>query len=75
MFPADMRALGVGMAHSFANSLCAGTAPLIYMWAKQGDATPAFIGYVTALSAITFLTILFGMAKRTTSHLDAPTAS
>ncbi len=61
------------MAHGFANSLFGGTAPLIYVWAKQGDAIPAFIGYVTALSAVTFLTILFGLTTRTASHLDAPT--
>lgn len=73
LFPTDVRALGVGMAHGFANSLFGGTAPLIYVWAKQGDAIPAFIGYVTALSAVTFLTILFGLTTRTASHLDAPT--
>lgn len=73
LFPTDVRALGVGMAHGFANSLFGGTAPLIYVWAKQGDAIPAFIGYVTALSAVTLLTILFGLTTRTASHLDAPT--
>ena len=46
-FPAEVRALGVGLGYALANSMFGGTAPLIYQAAKAGDNVTGFIIYVT----------------------------
>ncbi|MBU4464751.1 MAG: MFS transporter [Actinobacteria bacterium] len=57
VFPAHIRALGVGFGYAVANSLFGGTAPLIYHATSAREGAPhvsiGFITYMTALVAVT----------------------
>ena len=51
LFPASVRALGVGLPYAIAVSLFGGTAPLIALWFKNQGHESWFYWYVTALIA------------------------
>lgn len=70
LFPAHIRALGVGMGYGLANSVFGGTAPLIYVAAKQAGRVPWFIAYVTVLSFISLLVYVFALRNKDATHLD-----
>jgi len=70
LFPARVRALGVGLSYGLANSLFAGTAPMLYEIAKTNDAVPVFVIYVTMCVIITLITILVVMSDKRASALD-----
>jgi hypothetical protein len=50
LFPAEIRALGVGLGCALANSVFGGTAPLLYQ-ASKPDHVTLFIVYVTVVLA------------------------
>lgn len=69
VFPAHIRALGVGFGYAVANSLFGGTAPLIYHATTVHDRA-GFIAYMTALIAVTLCAALW-MRGGAATALDA----
>lgn len=69
VFPAHIRALGVGFGYAVANSLFGGTAPLIYH-ATAGGGGVGFIVYLTVLLGVT-LGAALAMRGGVASSLDA----
>ncbi|KAA0116935.1 MFS transporter [Mycolicibacterium sp. P9-22] len=70
LFPAHVRALGVGVGYALANSMFGGTAPLIYQAMKARDQVPLFIGYVTVCIAISLVVYLFFLKNKSDTYLD-----
>ncbi len=70
MFPAEIRALGVGLGYAVANSIFGGTAPLIYQAAKQGGNQLWFIVYVTVVIAVSLVVYAFVLKNRAVTALD-----
>lgn len=52
LFPAGVRALGVGLPYGIANALFGGTAEYIALWLKSHHVEPYYFWYVTAFSAV-----------------------
>ena len=52
LFPAEVRALGVGLSYAIANALFGGTAEYVALWFKSEGHENWFPWYVTALLAI-----------------------
>ncbi|MGE2731781.1 MFS transporter [Mycolicibacterium vaccae] len=70
LFPAHVRALGVGLGYALANSIFGGTAPLIYQAAKEQDHVPLFIGYVTVCIAVSLVVYVFFLRNKSDTYLD-----
>ena len=69
-FPAEVRALGVGIGYALANSMFGGTAPLIYQASKAADNVTAFIVYVTVIIAVSLVVYVFFLKNRAVTALD-----
>ena len=63
LFPAEIRALGVGLGYALANSAFGGTAPLLYQAAKPDHIT-LFIVYVTVIIGVSLLVYIFGVEEQ-----------
>ncbi|KUH99865.1 alpha-ketoglutarate transporter [Mycobacterium sp. IS-3022] len=70
LFPARVRALGVGVGYALANSMFGGTAPMIYQALKERDQVPLFIGYVTVCIAVSLVVYLFFLKNKSETFLD-----
>ncbi|KBP85523.1 hypothetical protein V978_03794 [Mycobacterium tuberculosis TB_RSA68] len=70
LFPAHVRALGVGVGYALANSVFGGTAPLIYQALKERDQVPMFIAYVTACIAVSLIVYVFFIKNKADTYLD-----
>ncbi|GAY14427.1 MFS transporter [Mycobacterium sp. shizuoka-1] len=70
LFPAQVRALGVGVGYALANSIFGGTAPLIYQAAKEHGQVPLFIGYVTVCIAVSLVVYVFFLHNKADTYLD-----
>ena len=70
LFPAHVRALGVGLGYAMANSIFGGTAPMIYQAMKARDQVPLFIGYVTVCIAVSLVVYVFFLKNKAETHLD-----
>jgi MHS family alpha-ketoglutarate permease-like MFS transporter len=70
LFPAHVRALGVGVGYALANSIFGGTAPLIYQAMKARDQVPLFIAYVTVCIAISLVVYIFFLKNKSETYLD-----
>ena len=70
LFPAHVRALGVGVGYALANSIFGGTAPLIYQALKARGDVPLFIVYVTVCIAVSLLVYLFFLKNKSDTYLD-----
>ncbi len=70
LFPAHVRALGVGLGYALANSMFGGTAPMIYQALKARDQVPLFIGYVTVCIVVSLVVYLFFLRNKATTFLD-----
>ena len=70
LFPAHVRALGVGVGYALANSIFGGTAPLIYQALKARGDVPLFIAYVTVCIAVSLLVYLFFLKNKSDTYLD-----
>ncbi|WP_116115485.1 MFS transporter [Austwickia chelonae] len=70
LFPAHVRALGVGLGYGLANSLVGGTAPMIYQAMKSAQMVPVFIAYVTACIGVSLLVYIFCLKNKAQTHLD-----
>ena len=55
LFPANVRALGVGLPYAIAASLFGGTAPFIALWFKDQKHEDWFYWYVSALCCVSLL--------------------
>lgn len=71
LFPAHVRALGLGLGYALANSMFGGTAPVIYEAAKTRDALDAFGIYVTVAIGVSLIVYVFVLKNRAPTFLDA----
>lgn len=58
MFPAHVRALGVGLSYAIANAIFGGSAEYVALWLKQAGSESMFYWYVTLMCAIAGLVSL-----------------
>ena len=70
LFPASVRALGVGLPYALAVSIFGGTAPYIALWFKSHGVETAFYWYVTALIFGSFLVYALMADTKLTSRID-----
>jgi MHS family alpha-ketoglutarate permease-like MFS transporter len=71
LFPAKIRALGVGLGYAIANSLFGGTIPLIGEYMNKHGMQTGFILYVTGCIAVSLITYVFFLPKnRSATALD-----
>lgn len=70
LFPARVRALGVGVGYALANSIFGGTAPLIYQAMKEQGHVPLFIAYVTVCIAVSLFAYIFFLKNKSETFLD-----
>jgi len=70
LFPASIRALGVGLGYAIANSLFGGTVPLIGAALQKADRIDLFFTYVTVAIGISLLVYIFALKNKKTTHLD-----
>ena len=64
LFPADIRALGVGLGYALANSVFGGTAPVLFQASKSADHVTWFIVYVTVVIGVSLLVYIFGLKNK-----------
>ncbi len=55
LFPAEVRALGVGFSYAIANAIFGGTAEYVALWFKKHGAESGFFWYVTVMMVIVFI--------------------
>ncbi|PSC03071.1 alpha-ketoglutarate permease [Alsobacter soli] len=70
LFPAEVRALGVGLAYAIGNALFGGTAEYVALWFKQAGMESDFYWYVTALMVVGFLVSLVMPDSRENGYLQ-----
>jgi MHS family alpha-ketoglutarate permease-like MFS transporter len=70
LFPADIRALGVGLSYALANALFGGTAEFVALWFKDQGMESTFFWYVTVMLAIAFLASLIMPNPKVHGYLD-----
>ncbi|WP_374587347.1 MFS transporter [Ideonella dechloratans] len=71
LFPAAIRATGVGVPYAFAVSVFGGTAEYIALWFKQGGHESGFYWYASAVIGCTLLVNLLMRDTKKTSQIDA----
>ena len=69
LFPAHVRALGVGLAHSVATAIFGGTAEYVALALKQAGHEGWFGWYVAAVCGVSFVTALTMREPRRYGHL------
>jgi MFS family permease len=69
LFPAHVRALGVGLAHSVATAIFGGTAEYVALALKQAGHEGWFGWYVASVCAVSFVTALTMREPRRYGHL------
>ena len=72
LFPAGMRALGVGFPYAVAVSLFGGTAEYVALWFKQAGHEEWFYAYVTACALASL--VVYWLMPETRTRLDEDTA-
>jgi MHS family alpha-ketoglutarate permease-like MFS transporter len=55
LFPAEVRALGVGFSYAIANAIFGGTAEYVALWFKKAGFESGFFWYVTIMMVIVFI--------------------
>lgn len=70
LFPAEVRALGVGLPYALTVAIFGGSAEYIALWLKDLGHEPYFYWYVTACIAISLTVYLFMKDTRNTSRLN-----
>jgi MHS family alpha-ketoglutarate permease-like MFS transporter len=70
LFPAEIRALGVGFPYAVAVSIFGGTAEYIALWFKQEGHASWFFWYVTGCIAISLVIYLFMQDTRKHSKME-----
>lgn len=70
LFPARIRALGVGLPYALTVSIFGGTAEYVALWCKQIGHEPWFYGYVTACVAVSLVVYVTMRETRESSEID-----
>lgn len=70
LFPAAIRATGVGVPYAFAVSMFGGTSEYVALWFKQAGMESTFYWYATAVIACTLLVCWFMRDTKATSKID-----
>ena len=70
LFPAKIRALGIGLAHAIASAIFGGTAEWVALALKQQGHEHWFGWYVASICAVSFLTALALREPRRLGHLS-----
>jgi MHS family alpha-ketoglutarate permease-like MFS transporter len=71
LFPASVRALGVGLGYAVANSLFGGTVPFIGEWLSSAGHKDWLFTYVTVTIVISLVVYIFFLpSKQNETHLD-----
>ena len=70
MFPAQVRALGVGVGYAISNAIFGGSAEYVALQLKDWKVESAFFWYVTAMMAIVFLVSMRLPKKASYLHTD-----
>ncbi|MFC4624309.1 MFS family transporter [Daeguia caeni] len=70
LFPAEVRAMGVGFSYAIANALFGGTAEYVALWFKQAGMESGFFWYVTAMMAFVFVVGLIMPDSRKDGYLQ-----
>lgn len=71
LFPAAIRATGVGVPYAFAVSVFGGSAEYIALWFKQADNESGFYWYASAVIGCTLLVYFFMRDTKQYSQIDA----
>jgi len=70
MFPAEVRALGVGFAYAIGNAVFGGTAEYAALWFKSVGEESWFFWYVTAMMGVAFVSALLMPDARRHGYLQ-----
>ena len=70
LFPAEVRALGVGLPYAIANAMFGGTAEFVALWFKDVGMETTFFWYVTIMLAIAFVASLIMPNPKVHGYLD-----
>jgi MHS family alpha-ketoglutarate permease-like MFS transporter len=70
LFPAEIRALGVGLPYAVTVALFGGSAEYVALWFKNGGYESAFYWYITALIFVSLVVYVTMRDTRDTSELD-----
>ena len=70
LFPASIRALGVGLGYAIANSPFGGTVPLIGAALQKAGRVDLFFTYVSVAIAISLMVYIFALKNKKTTHLN-----
>jgi len=70
LYPATVRALGVGLPYALGNALCGGTAEYVALSLRGAGVESYFYYYVAAMSAITLLAAVLMPDLRKHGYLD-----
>jgi MHS family alpha-ketoglutarate permease-like MFS transporter len=71
LFPAGVRALGVGLPYAIANAAFGGTAEYVALWLKSRGMESSFFWYVTAMSAVILICSMCLRGAKQSTHLDS----
>jgi metabolite-proton symporter len=70
LFPAEVRAIGVGLTYAVANALFGGTAEYVALWLKSSGLEPWFAWYVAGMLAIGLVASLIMPDTRRYGYLE-----
>src|SRR5690606_33211087 len=70
LFPAEVRALGVGFSYAIANAIFGGTAEYVALWFKQQGMESGFFWYVTVIMVVVFVVSIVMPNPRTHGYLQ-----
>jgi metabolite-proton symporter len=70
LFPAEVRALSVGLSYAIANAIFGGSAEYVALWFKQEGHESWFFWYVTVMVAISFIAALIMPDSRKRGYLQ-----
>ncbi len=70
LFPAPVRALGVGLSYAVANAVFGGSAEYVALWFKAAGSESWFYWYVTAFAGVALAAAVLMPDSRRGSHLD-----
>ena len=74
MFPAEVRALGVGLPYAVANAIFGGTAEYVALRFKAAGAESGFFVYVACVIAVALVAVLFLKDPRRHGHMPGGAA-
>jgi MFS family permease len=70
LFPAEVRALGVGLSYAIANAMFGGPAEYVALWLKSIGHESHFFWYVAGMAALVFAASVWMPDTRTKGYLD-----